>query len=151
MFVRILFVILVALLTACASHPQVANFKPVASNEKAVIYHYRKSQFAGGGRNFHITNNGQPAFVMENGSFYKELVNPGRVTYRSKSLQKHIIGNLGVSLVMNNFEEFEERLTLDVKANEVYFVEWSHGKAEIRDENAALGVINGLSDLTGQF
>ncbi|MDX5406516.1 MAG: hypothetical protein LPK11_05675 [Chromatiaceae bacterium] len=150
-YIRLAVVSLAILLSACSSHPKIKDFKPSVSNDMAVVYHYRKSQFVGGGRNFHVTNNGKLVFIMENGSFYKELVKPGQATYHSKSLQKHIIGNIGVSLIMNNFEDFEERLTLNAELAKIYYVEWSHGKAEIKSEQIALTEINGLSNLNSQL
>ncbi len=134
-------------IAGCSSHPQISNLEPHAVEGKAVVYHYRKSQFAGGGRNFHVTNNKNPVFILENGSFYRELVEPGKTTYHCKSLQKHIVGFVAYSVVSNAFEDYRERLAFDAEAGKVYFVDWT-GKTEFRDESIALMDIDGLSDLT---
>ena len=78
--------------------------------DKAVIYHYRESAFKGSAFSYDILSNETPLTRLGNGGYFKELANPGNLSYRAiltsdkgPFLPILIVDNI----ITNSYQEFE--------------------------------------------
>jgi len=139
-----------ALIAGCASGPEVTTFVPTAEPGKAVIYHYRPWGFAGGAMNYYVAVNGQPLTVIKNGTVFKEVKKPGKLTYsaeRNTPSGWMVLNPVGVTIT-NLKSDLTEVLSFNAENNEVYFVEWSQTGTKQTNSKEASEAIIGLSTNT---
>lgn len=118
-------------------------------SNKAVIYHYREDAFKGSAFSYDILSNEKPLTRLGNGGYYKEVIEPGSINYRTLLTQDKGIMILD-DLITNSYQEFEQAFSLDTEPNKVYFLKWTPNifggppEIEIVDQNDALGSITEL-------
>lgn len=89
----------------------------------AIIYHYRLSSFKGNGMEWDALSNGKPLTRMGNGGYFKQISEPGHITYRTK-MRVHPFPFWILYLINEAISEYEDAYTLDVQAGKSYFLNW---------------------------
>lgn len=100
--------LLVALLSGCASLGPAYQIVEAIPPEKGLVYIYRPSSFVGGGVSYDVKVGENPIITLYNGGYYPYFSAPGEVEFWAKT-------------------ESKSAVTLDVKAGETYFVKGTVG------------------------
>lgn len=100
--------LLLTLLSGCASLGPVYQKVDVVPPNKGLVYIYRPSSFVGGGVSYDVKVGEAPVATLYNGGYYPYFSNPGEVEFWAKT-------------------ESKSAVTLDVKTGETYFVKGTIG------------------------
>jgi len=100
--------LLVALLSGCASLGPVYQKVETVPADRGLVYIYRPSSFVGGGVSYDVKVGETPVTTLYNGGYYPYLSAPGEVEFWAKT-------------------ESRSAVTLDVKAGETYFLKGTVG------------------------
>lgn len=144
----ILLLLIAATLYGCAvkgTGPLFAFEEPKAG--KAIVFHYRIPRGAGSAAQYDVLSNGTPLTTIGNGGFFKQLIEPDYIVYKTR-FQQHsgafmIIGHS----IDNALANFKEAYRFDAEAGKVYYLRWGLGvipKIEQIPEEEALPQLNGL-------
>jgi hypothetical protein len=95
-----------------------------AQPNTATVYHYRLPAFKGGAVSWDVLSNGAPLTRIGNGGFFKEVVEPGQIEYRTKYTQE--LGLQPILILINNaIQSYEVTYTLNAEAGKLYFLKWT--------------------------
>lgn len=138
--------IALTLLAGCASAPEPKAFEPSAKEGKAVVYHYRPARSVGAAENYYVAVNGEPLTVVENGTVYREIAEPGKLTYSADRFipSEWALFNFDGFIISNAEIELVDVLSFDAAENEVYFVEWSTKSVKQVDQEQAVDAIKSI-------
>ena len=119
--------------SGCAISGSGASFAfEEADTNKAVIYHYRRSSFREHGRQWYVLSNGKPLTTIGNGGYFKQIIEPGQIIYRTKDDYNSWVGWIIIpfgNLIFNALAEYQDAYTLDVEAGNYYFLKWGFSKS----------------------
>lgn len=149
----LLFICVLSLFGCAASSKGKGNYFSLenAESEFATIYHYRVSEFMGGGRIHLVLSNDKPMVEIGNGGYYKQTVTSGRYVFRSKIEVRTGIFVFAGNFIMNSLKDFDDRAVLNVEHGKKYFVKWQQTDASIVTESQAVSEMEGLKEFTSQL
>jgi len=98
-------------------------FTPVASAppDKALVYIYRKTYFAGSGGHYLILVNGHRIANLHNGCYYPYLASPGTNSFGNELLT--MIGSQWATAMWLNDHSKDHMLQLNTEAGKTYYLQ----------------------------
>ena len=126
-----------------------------AQPNTATVYHYRLPAFKRSAMSWYVLSNGVPLTRIGNGGFFKEVVEPGQIEYRTKyradiPLWLGVQGKL-IEYSTNVDQEYELTYTLNVEAGKLYFLKWTFRNKPTIEQVTQQEALQQLSGLQSFF
>ena len=96
-----------------------------APADQALIRVFRQKKITGAANRSHVFVNGAYLALIKNGRYASVAVDPGEVQF--STLRRIAPVLIGASFLSSLEREKNERLTINVEANQTYYVEWLVG------------------------
>lgn len=142
-------IVLVSLLSACAS-PDGPPFNLLPADEgKATVYAFRTASIVGGGNSDIVAINDRFIGRLNSGTYAVYKTEPGilRIARKTGSIfGEGQSAGWGLGGLVGAIDGFQEVVTLDGEANQIYFVRFPHG--ELVPNAEALELMDRLENVT---